>query len=68
MFRLLVLNAKEWWLIILGLIGAGVSGSVMPVFAVLFGNILDVSDAVVLCVLHQHNTLLLVPFSGVCKT
>ena len=43
MFRLIALNAKEWWLIILGLIGAAVNGSIFPLFAILFGNILGVS-------------------------
>ena len=43
MFRLLALNAKEWWLIILGLLGAGVNGSIFPIFAIVFAEVLDVS-------------------------
>ena len=36
------LNAKEWWIIVLGVLGAGVSGSIFPIFALLFGEILAV--------------------------
>ena len=37
--RIIAVNAKEWWLILLGVIGAGVNGSVFPLFAVIFGEI-----------------------------
>ena len=43
MFRLLAMNGKEWWLIVLGLLGAVVNGSVFPIFAILFGSVLNVS-------------------------
>lgn len=36
------MNAKEWWLIILGLLGAAVNGSVFPLFAIVFGDVLSV--------------------------
>ena len=40
--RVLALNAKEWWIILLGLLGSVITGSIFPLFAVIFGNILDV--------------------------
>ena len=40
--RVLRLNAKEWWIIILGLLGAAVGGSICPMFAIFFGEILAV--------------------------
>ena len=36
------MNAREWWLIILGLGGAAVNGSVFPLFAIVFGEVLGV--------------------------
>ena len=36
------MNSKEWWLIILGVLGAGFQGSIFPLFAVFFGEILAV--------------------------
>ena len=36
------LNAREWWIIIIGLLGAAVNGSIWPLFALLFGEILEV--------------------------
>ena len=41
-FRIIRYNAKEWWLIILGVIGAAINGSIFPLFAVFFGEILGV--------------------------
>ena len=41
-FRVLKYNAKEWWLILLGTIGAAINGSINPLFAVLFGEIFRV--------------------------
>ena len=35
-------NAPEWWLIILGVIGAGCNGSIFPIFSIFFGEILAV--------------------------
>ena len=42
--RIMKLNAKEWWLIVLGVLGAGVQGSIFPVFAILFGEALKVRE------------------------
>jgi len=39
--RIIVLNAKEWWMILLGVLGAAVGGSILPLFAIFFGEILD---------------------------
>ena len=36
------MNAKEWWIIILGLVGAVINGSIWPLFALFFGEILEV--------------------------
>lgn len=36
------MNAKEWWLIVLGVLGAAFQGSIFPLFAVFFGEILAV--------------------------
>ena len=41
-FRIIRLNAKEWWLILLGTLGSAVNGSINPLFAVLFGEIFQV--------------------------
>lgn len=35
-------NSKEWWIIALGLLGSIVLGVVYPVFAIIFGQILDI--------------------------
>ena len=35
-------NAKEWWLILLGLLGSLVLGTVFPAFALIFGKIIEV--------------------------
>ena len=42
LFRVIKLNAKEWWVILLGLLGAAINGSIWPLFALLFGEILEV--------------------------
>ena len=42
LWRVLKVNAKEWWIIILGLLGAAIAGSIWPLFGVLFGEFLDV--------------------------
>lgn len=42
LFRVLALNAKEWWMIGLGLLGSIVTGSIYPLFAIVFGYILEV--------------------------
>ena len=36
------MNAREWWLIVLGVLGAVVNGSIFPLFAIFFGEILEV--------------------------
>lgn len=42
LWRVLKLNLKEWWIIILGLLGALMNGAIWPMFALLFGEILKV--------------------------
>ena len=42
LLRVIKLNAREWWIIIIGLLGAAVNGSIWPLFALLFGEILEV--------------------------
>ena len=37
--RVLRLNAKEWWIIILGLLGAAIGGSVWPVFSIFIAEV-----------------------------
>ncbi|KAI4456368.1 atp-binding cassette sub-family b [Holotrichia oblita] len=41
-FNVLALNKPEWWQIILGAIGAAVSGAAMPVYAIIFGDVMGV--------------------------
>ena len=40
LYRVLRFNAKEWWIIILGLIGAAFAGSLWPILGILFGEII----------------------------
>ena len=40
--RVIALNSKEWWIILLGLIGAALNGLIYPAFAFLFGEVLAV--------------------------
>ena len=40
--RVLAVNAKEWWMILLGVIGAALSGCLFPAFAIIFGEIFAV--------------------------
>lgn len=40
--RIIAVNAKEWWLIILGVIGAAVNGLIFPSFSIFFGEILRI--------------------------
>ena len=42
LFRVIKVNSKEWWIILLGLLGSLVSGSIWPLFALLLGEILEV--------------------------
>ena len=53
-FRIIRQNAKEWWLIVIGAIGSVINGSINPLFAVLFGEILEVfvEPATVLSSIH----------------
>ena len=41
-FRLMKVNAPEWWLIVIGVLAAIVNGSVFPVYSILFGEVLRV--------------------------
>lgn len=40
--RVLALNSKEWWIIVFGVLGCTLIGSLFPVFSVVFGEILRV--------------------------
>lgn len=40
--RVMALNAKEWWIIIIGVLAALAQGSVFPLFAIFFGTVLEV--------------------------
>lgn len=40
--RVIALNTKEWWLILLGVLGAALSGCIYPFFVFLFGEIFSV--------------------------
>ena len=42
LFRVIALNAKEWWLIVLGVFGSMINGSIFPLFAIIFGEVLAV--------------------------
>ncbi|KAJ3189969.1 Multidrug resistance protein 1 [Gaertneriomyces sp. JEL0708] len=42
LWRIVKMNRPEWWIIIVGLFAAAVNGTVMPLFAVLFSEILAV--------------------------
>ncbi len=42
LFRVIRLNAPEWWMILLGVIASALSGAVFPVFGLVFGEILGV--------------------------
>ena len=35
-------NAKEWWIILFGIFGAFILGTMFPLFAIIFGQVLDV--------------------------
>ena len=56
-------NSKEWWIIALGLLGSIVLGVVYPVFAIIFGQILDIfarPPSEILSALHPWAGLFLV--------
>ena len=36
------LNAREWWIIVVGMLGSAINGTIWPIFALLFGEILEV--------------------------
>lgn len=42
LFRVMTANAKEWWLILLGVLCSFVLGSIFPLFAVVFRELLEV--------------------------
>ena len=44
MGRVMKMNSPEWYLILIGCLAALLSGAVQPVFALIFSNILGVSD------------------------
>lgn len=41
--KILKMNASEWPYIVGGVMGAAIQGTVLPVYAVLFGEVLGVS-------------------------
>ena len=43
LWRVMRLNAKEWWLLLLGALGSLLEGATFPVFAIIIGEILRVS-------------------------
>ena len=56
-------NAKEWWIIVLGVLGSFVLGSIFPLFAVIFGQLLTVFSSPadeILGELHLYASLFLV--------
>ena len=40
--RVIAVNAKEWWMIVLGLFGAAINGCIFPAFALIFGEIVGI--------------------------
>ena len=42
LLRVIKLNAREWWIIVVGVLGSAINGSIWPLFALLFGEILEV--------------------------
>lgn len=40
--KVLHLSSREWWLILLGVLGSVVDGAVYPIFAIIFGEALEV--------------------------
>ena len=42
MWRAYKMSAPEWYFIVLGMIGAAMNGVAMPIFAIVFGNVLQV--------------------------
>ena len=42
LLRVMKANAKEWWLILLGLVGSIILGLIYPSFAIFFGEINEV--------------------------
>ena len=61
--RVMKANAKEWWIILFGLLGSFVLGSVFPLFSVIFGELLTVFSSPaseILDELHLYAGLFLV--------
>ena len=42
LLRVMKANAKEWWLILLGLLGSLILGCIYPAFAIFFGEVFEV--------------------------
>ncbi len=49
--KLMALNSKEWYLIALGVVGAAVNGSIFPLFAIIFGELLRVMTIIIIVLL-----------------
>ena len=63
MLRLMKSSAPEWWIIVLGVIGTIIFGSVYPVLSILYGEVLRVfsgSTAEILNSLHLFGSLFIV--------
>ena len=39
--KLLTLNKQEWWVILLGIVGAAVNGAMFPIVSVMFGGVFE---------------------------
>ena len=70
--RVLALNAKEWWLIAIGVLAAGVNGLIFPSFSIFFGEIIRVFSLPpdqVLSSIHMWTGLFIAlgVVSGICN-
>ena len=50
--KLMALNSKEWYLIALGVVGAAVNGSIFPLFAIIFGELLNVIIVIIVLLIN----------------
>ena len=42
LFKILSINGRQWWLLLLGTLGAMLVGAVFPLFAIIFGEVLGI--------------------------
>ena len=60
--RLLHLSAKEWWIIVLGVTGATITGTFWPFFGLLYGDVLKAYTSpseMVLELLHPYTSVMI---------